>query len=279
MIVLSNVAPSSVDVSAPALDGGGEVGRDAGAPLQMGEGDVVGRDHARAGAGLDRHVGDRQAALHRQGADGRPGVLDHVAGGAVGADLGDRAQDHVLGAAARPELARVVDAHRLRPPLRQRLGGQDVLDLARADPERERAEGAVRGGVRVAAHDRHPGLRQPELRPDHMDDAVAAVAERIQAHAELRTVARRAPRAGPGTARPARRARSRRCGRRSRRCGRAGAPAGRRRAALRTPAGSSPRAPGAGRRRAGRRRSGGRPRPSRTGCAGRLAWSNSVPST
>ena len=90
----------------------------------------------------------------------------------------------------RAEVAHVVDAHRLRPPLRQRLGGQDVLDLARADAERERAEGAVRGRVRVAADDGHARLGQPELRPDHVDDAVAAVAERIQAHAELGTVAR-----------------------------------------------------------------------------------------
>ena len=36
---------------------------------------------------------------------------------------------------------------------RQRLRGEHVLDLAGADAERQRPEGAVRGGVRVAAHD------------------------------------------------------------------------------------------------------------------------------
>ena len=52
------------------------------------------------------------------------------------------------------------DRHLLRPVLRQRLGGQHVLDLAGADAERQRAEGAVGGGVAVAADDRHAGLGQ-----------------------------------------------------------------------------------------------------------------------
>ena len=44
--------------------------------------------------------------------------------------------------------------------LRQGLGGEHVLDLAGADAERERAEGAVGGGVAVAADDRHARLGQ-----------------------------------------------------------------------------------------------------------------------
>jgi uncharacterized NAD-dependent epimerase/dehydratase family protein len=73
--------------------------------------------------------------------------------------------------------------------LRQRLGRQDVLDLAGADAERDRAERAVRRGVRVAAHDRHAGLGQPELRAHHVDDALLRVAERVQPDAELVAVA------------------------------------------------------------------------------------------
>ena len=53
------------------------------------------------------------------------------------------------------------------------LGGEHVLDLARADAERERAEGAVGGGVRVAADDRHAGLGDAELGADHVHDALA----------------------------------------------------------------------------------------------------------
>ena len=76
----------------------------------------------------------------------------------------------------------------LRPALEQALGREDHLDLARPDPERERAERAVRGRVRVAAHDRHARLRQPELRPDDVDDALVRVAEPVERDAELAAV-------------------------------------------------------------------------------------------
>ncbi len=131
----------------------------------------------------------------------------------------------------------------------------------------------MRGGVRVAAHDRHARLRQAELGADHVHDAVAAVAERVEAHAELGAVAVERLELGLAELVRLARCRWRRCGRRSRPCGRAGAPCARPHAGPRTPAGSSPRAPGAGRRRAGRRRSHGRPRPSRRGCAEPLPWS------
>jgi hypothetical protein len=39
-------------------------------------------------------------------------------------------------------------------------------------PQRQRA-----GGVAVAAHDGHARLREPELGPDHVDDALGGIAE------------------------------------------------------------------------------------------------------
>ena len=57
-----------------------------------------------------------------------------------------------------------------------------------ADAERERAERAVRRGVRVAADDVMPGLGQAELRADDVHDALLDVAERVQPDAELRGV-------------------------------------------------------------------------------------------
>ena len=73
--------------------------------------------------------------------------------------------------------------------LDEALRGEHVLDLARADAERERAERAVRGGVRVAADDRHARLRDAQLRADHVHDALAVGAERVDRDAELRAVA------------------------------------------------------------------------------------------
>jgi len=51
------------------------------------------------------------------------------------------------------------------------------------------APNAVGGRVRVAADDRHPGLGDAELRPDHVHDALAVRAERVHGDAELRAVA------------------------------------------------------------------------------------------
>ena len=85
------------------------------------------------------------------------------------------AQDDVLRGDARRQLAVDGDAHVLRLLLDQRLGGEHVLDLGGADAVRERAEGAVRRGVAVAADDGHAGQGEALLRADDVDDALAAV--------------------------------------------------------------------------------------------------------
>ncbi len=141
------------------------------------------------------------------------------------------------------------DRHRLGPAGRQRLGGQHVLDLAGADAERERAEGAVGGGVGVAADDRDARLGQPELRADDVHDALLDVAQRVQPHAELGAVAAQRLQLGAGDRVGDRACRTvgRCCGPRWRWSGRGGAPGARSCAARRTPAGWSPRASGAGR--------------------------------
>ena len=99
------------------------------------------------------------------------------------------AEDQVLGGDAEAELALVADPHRLRLALDQALRGEHVLDLARADAERQRAEGAVGGGVGVAADDRHARLGDAELGPDDVHDALVLGAQRVDRDAELRAVA------------------------------------------------------------------------------------------
>ena len=69
--------------------------------------------------------------------------------------------------------------------LRQGLRGEHVLDLARADAEGQRAERTVRRRVRVAADDRHAGLRVAHLRTDHVHDALSGGAPRVERDAEL----------------------------------------------------------------------------------------------
>ena len=48
--------------------------------------------------------------------------------------------------------------------------------LRRADAKGERAKRAVRTRVTVAAHDRHSGLCEAELRANDVDDALSCVA-------------------------------------------------------------------------------------------------------
>src|SRR5436309_738466 len=150
------------------------------APLEVLERRLVRGDEAGSRAPLDRHVADRQAAFHRELADRRAGVLDDVADAAVDPELADRAEDQVLRRQPGVKLALELDEHRLRSPLRQRLGREHVLDLRRADAEGECPESAVRRGVRVAADDRETRLREAELRADDVYDSLAAGAGRVQ---------------------------------------------------------------------------------------------------
>jgi hypothetical protein len=127
----SKVAPVVGGQGAPVADGvlpGGGLGRHR-AALEVGEGGLVGGDQAGAAPGLDRHVADRHAALHREAADDGARVLDGVAGAAAGADLADDGEDHVLRGAADGQVAVDADPHGLGALLHQRLGRQDVLDL------------------------------------------------------------------------------------------------------------------------------------------------------
>ena len=78
--------------------------------------------------------------------------------------------------------------------LGERLGGEDVLDLAGADAEGEGAERAVGGGVAVAADDGHARLGEALLGADDVDDALARVAHRVLGDAELGGVGAAAPR-------------------------------------------------------------------------------------
>ena len=121
-------------------------------------------------------------------ADRLAGVLEDVARPAADPDPGDEREDDVLRADAGRQAAIDPDLVGLRVALEQRLGGEDHLDLAGPDPERERSERPVGARVRVAADDRHPGLGEPQLRTDDVDDALRRVADAVERDAELGAV-------------------------------------------------------------------------------------------
>ena len=113
------------------------------------------------------------------------GVLEDVTGAAADADAAMRSR--MMSLAVTPGAERAVDADLvgLERTLQQRLRGQHHLHLAGADAEGQRAEGAVGGGVGVAADDGHARLGQAQLRADDVDDALPVRAERVERHAEL----------------------------------------------------------------------------------------------
>ena len=111
-------------------------------------------------------------------------------GAAGGADGADEFEDHVLGRDVGREAPGEVHPERLRALLREALGRQDVLDLRGADAEGQRPEGAVGGGVRIAADDGRAGQGQAQLRPDDVDDALAVAAQIVEGHAEVTAVSR-----------------------------------------------------------------------------------------
>ncbi len=159
---------------APRLFPGGALRR-ARPAHEIGEGLFVGRDHAGARAAFDRHVADGHPAFHRKRADRFAGEFDDIAGAAGRADLADDGEHDVLRGHAVLELALDIDPHVLGFFLDQRLGREHMLDFRRADAMRQRAEGAMRRGMAVAADDGRARQRETLLRADDVDDALAHI--------------------------------------------------------------------------------------------------------
>ena len=158
----------------PALDGflkflaaGNE-----GPAFEVGERGVVRRYHSGACATFDGHVAHGHAAFHGKFADGLTAVFRDVACAAADSDFSDDGENDVFrGDAFRP-LSMNENVKRFRFRLDEALRRENVLDFARADAKSERAEGAVRGSVAVAADDGLSGLRDAEFRADDVDDAL-----------------------------------------------------------------------------------------------------------
>ena len=95
-----------------------------------------------------------------------------VAHAAIHAKVMNVCECHVLSVHAGLETAGEIDAANLELSHRERLCGERVCNLTRADAEGQRAKRPVRGGVRIAAGNRHSRLREPAFGADHMHDAL-----------------------------------------------------------------------------------------------------------
>src|SRR5919112_2284783 len=150
---------------------------------------LVGRNETGPPPPLDGHVAHGHATLHRELPDRLAPVFDDVTTPASRPDTVQDAEHEVLGRDVGGEIALDGDGHGLRAVLGQRLGGEDVLDLAGPDAEGESAECAVGGRVRVTADDYEPWLRQPHLGPDDVHDALPDRTPLVEVDTELLAVA------------------------------------------------------------------------------------------
>ncbi len=106
-------------------------------------------------------------------------VLGDCANAAAGSRAGQDRQYDVFGRGTFGEFTIDGDCHRLLGKLRQRLGCEDMFDLAGADTKCDRTERTMGAGVAVTADHRHARKRQPELGADDVNDALVLVAHRV----------------------------------------------------------------------------------------------------
>ena len=182
-------------------------GRRARPALEVRERRLVGRDHPRPRAGLDRHVADRHPLFHRQ-RRGSPRPRTRARGRCRRPRRAGRSRRGSCPWRVTPggSVAVEADAHRLRPVCGRHCVASTCSTSDVPMPKASAPNAPCVRRVAVAADDRHARLRQAELRADHVDDALAAAAGREERHAELRAVARAARRAAPcasGSRRPA----------------------------------------------------------------------------
>jgi len=156
-------------------------------------GDHLEDHHEREGAQHGRAAQVHRKAGHHQGEPehlrlgGRMHPGEQVRE-AREADRRDERQHQVLG--GHPAVQPAGDLHpaRLRRPLEQALGGQDLLHFRRADAEGQRAESAVGGGVAVAANHGHAGLGEALLGTDDVHHALVLAVHAVAGNAEVLAV-------------------------------------------------------------------------------------------
>ncbi len=153
--------------------------------FQVVESSVIRCYQARFRAHLNRHVAQGHTTFHAQRLNGRAAEFNHITSTACAAGFTDDRQHDIFGGNAGGRLAQYFNLHGFRPTLFQGLSGKYMFHFRGADTKRQRAERAVGGGVRVAAHNGHARQRHTLLRTDNVDDALEWVIQVIQLYAKF----------------------------------------------------------------------------------------------
>jgi hypothetical protein len=104
---------------------------------------------------------------------------------AVDAEEVDVRERDILRINARLQRAGKINASHFELCHRERLRGEHIGHLTGANAEGERSKRAVGGGVRVAAGNGHPRLREPTLGTDDVDDALIVFVRRKKVDAKV----------------------------------------------------------------------------------------------
>src|SRR5207302_1434455 len=115
--------------------------------------------------------------------NGFAAVFGDVAVAAADANFSDDGENQVLCGDTFGALSIYENVQRPGARLHETLRGENVLDFAGANAERQRAEGTVRGGVAVAANNGLAGLRDAQFRADDVNDALILAVHVKQADA------------------------------------------------------------------------------------------------
>ena len=146
---------------------------------------LVRRDNARPRTCLNRHITNRHAAFHGHCLNGTARELDRIAGTAGSADLANDCQNDVLAADPEAEFARNFNAQLPRLALPQGLRRHHMIDLGRADPERNATKRAMRRGMGIATHQNQTRQGDALFGSDNMDDAMPVISHRIVSETHL----------------------------------------------------------------------------------------------
>src|SRR6185436_8173735 len=162
--------------------------RSQGPSFDVCDGFLVRCYHSGACAALDRHVAERHAPFHAEGANCRACVLDDIAGSSGCADLADDGENGILRRTVTRQHPIDANLHGLGSFLYQALGGQYMLDFAGADAEGQGSERAMGGSMRITAYDGCPWKGKALFRSDHMHDTLTDIIHAEEHDAEVMAI-------------------------------------------------------------------------------------------
>ena len=151
--------------------------RALGAAFQPGARGVVHLEETRLAASLDGHVGNGQAPLNGEVADGRAGKLHGAVERTVHADLTDHVEDDVLCAGASGQLAVNLEADGLGHLEPRTTGRHAHASVRGANARGERTDATIGAGVRIRANDQVARAHNAALGEKGMLNAHAALLE------------------------------------------------------------------------------------------------------